>query len=239
MKKLWLSLTSNFVPLSYLISIPILNIFYGLLNSGSRGMNSLMTDLDRSIPFLKAFIVPYVLWYPFIFAVFVYLCIRDRQTYYRTLIIFNVGLLVCYFIYFTYQTTVPRPVLIDDDWMTQIVRWIYSNDQPFNCFPSIHVFTSYLMARAVQMSAQTNKSMKIGVMLLATIIILSTVFVKQHVVLDIAGAILTVEALTLLIIAFLPLLRIRYASAKRLYYKGEGVQWHKKPYSLSTTRRKF
>ncbi|MDM5317640.1 phosphatase PAP2 family protein [Fictibacillus sp. b24] len=180
----------NILALCLLLSIPLLNIIYQVLNHGERGARQLITAVDHQIPFVEIFIVPYVLWYAFIFLMFVYFCIYDRAIYYRTLLSFCVGMLACYVIYFFFQTTVPRPELASEGMLTKIVQYVYGADQPFNCFPSIHVLSSYLMVLGIRHSKMWTIKKDIIVSSIAYSIILSTLFVKQHVVLDVVAGIL-------------------------------------------------
>lgn len=181
-------LKENIIALSFLISIPILNIVYMLLNNSKRGVYNLVTDIDKAIPFVSIFIIPYALWYVFIILTFIYLCIKDRDIYYKTLISYDLGMIVCYIIYFMFQTTVPRPEVIGSDIFSRMVMIIYKNDQPFNCFPSIHVLSCYLMIKAINTSKAGNWINRLIIFCIASTIILSTLFIKQHVVLDVFGA---------------------------------------------------
>ncbi|SHE93254.1 phosphatase PAP2 family protein [Desulforamulus putei] len=180
----------NAASISLMLSIPILSLFYEVLNNPDRGVHSLITNLDREIPFVKAFIIPYVGWYAFILSVLVYLCLADKKTYYKTLISYNLGLIICYIFYYVYQTTVPRPELAGNDFLTQMVSMVYNADQPYNCFPSIHCLTSYLMIKgAGRCSARTNLNYCF-ITASAVLIIISTLFIKQHVILDAIAAVL-------------------------------------------------
>lgn len=180
----------NILALCLLLSIPLLNIIYQVLNDGERGARQLITAVDHQIPFVEIFVVPYLLWYAFIFLMLVYFCIYDRAIYYRTLLSFCVGMLVCYIIYFFFQTTVPRPELMGNGILTSMVKYVYGADQPFNCFPSIHVLSSYLMILGIRHSKLWTIKKDMIVSTIAYSIILSTLFVKQHVVLDVVAGVL-------------------------------------------------
>ncbi|OPH61261.1 hypothetical protein BC351_15080 [Paenibacillus ferrarius] len=188
----------TYFPLLWLLAIPFLNIFYGLLNNGSGNVGNLMTDLDHLIPFIPVFIIPYLFWYPFIFGMFILLFLKDRIVYYRSLIALCAGLISCYLIYAAYQTTVPRPPIIDDGWLTGLVKLVYATDKPFNCFPSIHVLTSYIVLKASYRCSFERKA-RTAIFIAAWSIIISTLFVKQHALLDIAGAVLLTEALVFIV----------------------------------------
>ncbi|QYR19105.1 phosphatase PAP2 family protein [Paenibacillus sp. sptzw28] len=185
----------HLIALSCLLSIPLLGIVYIYLNR-SRGASthSLLTDLDEQTPFLKIFIVPYLVWFVFILVCFVYLAFKNRQLYMKTLLLYNIGLVICYCIYAVYQTHVPRPEVSGTDWLSRLVQYVYNSDQPYNCFPSTHVLTSYCIMKAFASAREISRPIRLSVSTISILIILSTLFVKQYVLLDIAGAIAVVEA---------------------------------------------
>lgn len=221
-------LRSNFKPLLLLLTIPLLNIVYPLLNHPGRGVTYLTTALDHRIPFLKIFVLPYIAWYAFIIFVLVLLCAKDRMTYFRTLGSFHIGLIVCYIIFYFYQTAAPRPELTGDDWLTALVRFIYWSDQPFNCLPSIHVLTSYLVMRGLLASSIRGFGLRLFTIVTAVLIILSTLFIKQHVILDVFAGILLGE------LAFV----LSQAIIQQVLNGRSKHVWQKKQYSLSTMKKK-
>ena len=178
------------VPLSLMLLIPLINLIYSSLNSSARGVHSLVTDIDKSVPFIKSFAIPYILWAPFILITLIYLCFRNREVYYRVIICLIIGLMICFLTYYFFQTAVPRPQLQGNDIFTNLVRYIYNIDNPFNCFPSIHVFTSYILIKGTMSCGKKVSIDSIIITLIASMIILSTQFIKQHVVMDLIFAIL-------------------------------------------------
>ncbi|MFD1175142.1 phosphatase PAP2 family protein [Paenibacillus puldeungensis] len=184
-----------YTPLLWVLVIPVLNLLYAPLNHGKGTVSSLMTDLDKQIPFIPAFIVPYLLWYPFIIIMLIIFCANNKRVYYRTLLTQCLGLISCYLIYVLFQTTVPRPSIPDYGVLYKLVGFVYNTDEPFNCFPSIHVLTSYLMIKGVSLCPHFSKLVRLVVFACSWSIICSTFFVKQHVLLDAAGAIALVEML--------------------------------------------
>lgn len=189
------TIKKNLTPLLLMLIIPLVNIFYTYTNNSFRGVHSLTTDLDKAIPFLKVFIVPYLIWYPFIIVTLVYLCIKHRKIYYKVLSSLIIGMLLSYIVYFFFQTTVLRPQLTGQDLITNLVRFVYNTDNPFNCFPSIHVLTTYLMMKGIRKSRNRQAVINISVYLIGILIILATQFVKQHVILDVIFAILLAEGI--------------------------------------------
>ena len=70
---------------------------------------------------------------------------------------------------------------------TDAVRWLYRTDTPTNVLPSIHVFNSL----AIHMSLtncealRDKKVIRYGSLVLTLLIIMSTMFLKQHSVIDV------------------------------------------------------
>ncbi|CAI6083999.1 hypothetical protein PAECIP112173_04145 [Paenibacillus sp. JJ-100] len=187
-KSYWLSL-------SLMLSLAVMGLFYDILNSPERGYVVLNSPMDQMIPFIPAMSIPYLGWYPFVFGVLAYLCAKDRLMYYRVLLTMNICVWICYLIYFNFQTMVPRPELTGSGLGLTLVGWLYSQDRPFNCFPSIHALHSYLVMRAVLSVPNIRKSVKGLVATGASIIIASTLLIKQHVVYDALGAIILGECI--------------------------------------------
>lgn len=177
-----------------MLVIPVINIIYRKLNNPLNGCYNLVTFLDKQVPFIKEFIVVYWAWYPFLILVLVYFCFNYRNIYYKTMITIILGMLLCYMTYFFFQTTVPRPALYGRDIFIGIIKLTYRWDKPFNCFPSIHVLTTYAAIRGC-MEGVKNKFNKMSINFTGIFIILSTQFVKQHVILDLISAIILAEIL--------------------------------------------
>ena len=184
-----MKLTRHYIlPLSLMLSIPVLTLFYRALNNPVRGVYSMVTSLDQGIPFIKIFILPYLGFYPYIFLALAYFCFKDRPTYYKTLAAINISYLFCFTVYYFFQTTVPRPYLDDRGVLSALVANVYKMDHPYNTFPSIHVLTSFIMIKAVNKSSVRNRLNTFLIYGMSLLVIVSTQFVKQHVLLDAVSA---------------------------------------------------
>lgn len=159
--------------LALLITLPMLDVIYKMLNNSNVQVHNLVTDIDRSVPFVKEFIIPYVI------------CI-----------------VISFIIYYLFQTAVPRPALLGNDFVTNIVRWVYKSDNPFNCFPSTYCFSAYIILKGVSASKIKSKPIRFIIFFECIIVMMSTQFVKQHVVLDLVAAILLGEIVFKLVSKF-------------------------------------
>lgn len=188
----------NVRAMSFMILIFIMNSMYWIIGENTSTTRTLVTSLDRAIPFVKEFIVPYVMWYPMVPLVFLYICIKDKRNYCRLIISMAVGLVISYITFIFFQTTVPRPELVGNDIFTDVIRLLYNADKPLNCFPSIHVMNCVLMIEGVWTTKKKNIKIAIGTTIISVFIILSTLFIKQHVVLDgVFGAAIAIATFTM------------------------------------------
>ncbi|MHA6531630.1 phosphatase PAP2 family protein [Paenibacillus sp. BAC0078] len=183
----------KYTPLLLMLIFPVLGKMYAWVNKPRGKVYHLMTSWDNAIPFVKYFALPYSVWIFYIYLCLFYFFKNDLRVYYRALLIYTVCACICYGIYSVVQTTVPRPELVGHDVFTLIVRFVYHRDQPFNCFPSIHVFSSYMVFRLTASSGFRNKWNMLLIGGMSGMIILSTLFIKQHAILDGLAGIMLVE----------------------------------------------
>ena len=186
-------LKENYKHILFMLSIPVVSSLYPIFNNTSRGYQEVITPIDNVVPFVKEFILGYIAWYPFIILTLIYLCMKDKKVYYRTLISLLIGFVVSFVIFFLFQTHVPRPDVTGNDIFSKLVRLIYASDKPYNCFPSLHVLESHLMVMGVNALEEKNKKVQYLVIFTSIIIILSTQFVKQHVIIDVVGGLYLAE----------------------------------------------
>ena len=189
----------NLLPLLLIGTIPFSNLFYWTLNNTKRGVYDLTTDLDRFLPLIKIFIIPYMTLWFFLAFCFVYLCYKNRKVYYKIMTTLVLCYVVAFITYYFFQTTVQRPLVTGDDIFSKLILFTYNSDKPYNCFPSIHVITAYLAVKGIN-ATNARKSIKIPVNVLGFLIIISTQFVKQHVIMDIFFAIFLCDVFFNLII---------------------------------------
>lgn len=84
-----------------------------------------------------------------------------------------------------------RPTVFErDNIFVDMVKQLYIADTPTNIFPSLHVYNTIGACIAIMHSEKLKQFKKIqyGSLILGTLIILSTMFLKQHSVLDVIGA---------------------------------------------------
>ncbi len=147
--------------------------------------------IDDQIPFWEGFVVPYVLWYPFMIVMGLYLLLRDIPAFVRYMWFLIFGFTFCLLFYMIVPNGQDlRPdAFARDNLLVRLVRRLYSVDTNTNVFPSMHVVGSVAVAYAVFDSDRLrNGWLRAVTVLLAAVISVSILFVKQHSALDLIGA---------------------------------------------------
>lgn len=157
---------------------------YGLVNRRLRiaDCTDLTLALDRYIPFLSEFVAPFYLAY--LVVLVPALVIRDRQLLRHAVVAFTALVLLSCLIFVVFPTYVPRPTITGSSLSDALVGAIYAADKPSCAFPSLHVSSVTLSARVLQ-----RESRRYGGLLwpCVALVALSTLFIKQHVLLDVLG----------------------------------------------------
>lgn len=203
--------------LSYMIIdvILMLLIFYILLNTiiynitGSLylpGSGFRLNFLgDDYIPFIPEMVIFYIyLFYSMVIISMIYFAFVESEKGYAfawSLVIINLIADIIY-IFFPVSTYVWREQILANasqyqgNFFAQAVFGYFNSDTSFNCFPSLHAavstITFYTWYRYYKIKPNLKKlSITIIIFIIAAGVILSTLFVKQHYILDeIAGILL-------------------------------------------------
>ena len=144
--------------------------------------------LDDKIPFNEFFAIPYFLWFFYIGYVLVKLSIKSKPDFVKAFIYIFGGMtigLVIFLIYPTSQGLRPE-IMPRDNVLTGLVHFLHRIDTPTNVCPSLHVYDSVGACIAVILTKDCfNRAEKYAAVLLTVSISLSTLFLKQHSVIDV------------------------------------------------------
>lgn len=147
--------------------------------------------LDDLIPFCEWFVIPYVVWFPFVGGMAAFLLLRDPPAYRRMMrfiiLTYSAALLI-FFLFPTCQQL--RPVLfLRGNPLIRMTAAIYANDTNTNVCPSIHVIGSLAVWLAARDTRQIPAFLRrVVTPVMAVLISVSTVFLKQHSALDVLAA---------------------------------------------------
>jgi membrane-associated phospholipid phosphatase len=105
----------------------------------------------------------------------------------RTFLAYLTVWISAYACFVAYPTVAPRP---DEVMANGFGAWglsfLYSADPPYNCFPSIHVGHSFVSALTC---FRVHRRLGIVATICAAFVALSTLYTKQHYVVDVIGGI--------------------------------------------------
>ena len=164
----------------------------------------LSSELDTYIPFIVEFIIPYLSWFLFqaVWVVFVFFV--DRKTYEQLTTMLMIGMTVFLVVSTFLPTKISlRPYYIESRGICAfLVRRLWAVDTPTNVWPSIHVFntTALMMTLFTSQHPLLRKNaVRIPVVFWCGMIVLSTMFLKQHSVVDVSCGILMIIAVQMFV----------------------------------------
>ena len=147
---------------------------------------------DDAIPFCEWFLIPYLFWFVYLIGTLVYTFFFDVPAFKRMMrfIICTYTItMVIYLLFPTCQNLRPE-VFPRDNALTRFIGWFYTFDTNTNVCPSLHVIGSAAALFALRDGPRLRKRAwwQAASVLLALCISLSTVFMKQHSILDVLCA---------------------------------------------------
>ena len=177
--------------------IPYLICFI-LLEQFSDPKFIIYSPIDDMIPFCEYFIIFYLMWFPLMFLSLLYFLLKDKDAFIDLCFLMFTGMSISLLIYVIAPNGLDlRVEIASDNLFAWMVRMIQTVDDPTNVCPSIHVASTLAIMMVVLKHREFRHPLlaKGGVSLISVSIILSTMFLKQHSIIDAAAGI----ALTLIL----------------------------------------
>ena len=149
------------------------------------------SPLDDLIPFCEYFLIPYVFWYVLIVASLLYFMLYNPENFknlQKYIIVTQVVAMIVYVVYPNRQDLRPE-IFANDNVFTQLLGFIYSVDTNTGVCPSLHCAYSIGIASVWLSEKALPRWVKPAVVFAAVLICASTVFVKQHSIVDFFAAV--------------------------------------------------
>src|SRR5260221_7014810 len=178
------------IPMVTLFAIIPFYLVIGAFMSG-RTVHVPEVAWDNMIPLHAAWSLVYLsLFLAALLPVFV---VHQQELVRRTILAFLAIWLASFACFFAYPTIAPQhPRVIVESFSTWTLRTIWSSDIKYNCFPSLHVAQCFL---AALICYRVHRGVGVVAGVWAFLVAMSTLYTKQHYVLDaIAGPILACAA---------------------------------------------
>ena len=151
------------------------------------------TKLDYMIPLIKPFVLFYFSWFIYAYGILILLFFINEEAYLRCALFYACGMIVFLLINLVYPTAVDlRPLYLSDGFFDRLLKLLYTADTPTNVFPSLHVYQSvgmhFTLLFITRSKTKKNALIRGASFLFCVMITLSTMFIKQHSIADVAGA---------------------------------------------------
>lgn len=200
--------------------VPIYGILYlimfFLLENISLDYQVIYSSLDKKIPFCEYFVVPYFLWFVYMAAVVLYFMFWNEscEEYKKLVSMLGTGMTTFLIVSFVLPNChYLRPTLPEQgNIFIEAVRFLYTIDTSTNLIPSIHVFNTLVCWAAVKENTRCRDHRSVMFIndILMVSIILSTMFLKQHSVIDVATAMFFFGICYWIFYRFIPLHQEQY-----------------------------
>lgn len=181
--------------LAPLLYVPVFLVWYFLLEGRpAQHMIDVSSPLDALIVFDARWILGYLAWFGYLIGFIAWLYVVDwprAAEIPRLAFLLITGMTACLIGYTLWPTTQSlRPEAYPDQGVfTAMVAGLQGFDDPSNVFPSLHVYTSIVVASCLQASRYVrHRWVRVASWLLLVVIAASTCFLKQHSILDAFGA---------------------------------------------------
>ncbi len=154
------------------------------------GFHIIHTAIDDMIPVVEVFIIPYALWLPYLVAGMIAIAIYSRPISRKTSYMLMAGMTLFIIISLVYPNALELRAAIPDrqnifmDW----INYLHQIDTPTDVLPSLHVYDAIVVAAGLHLTFKDKKALLIASDVLAFLIVLSTMFIKQHSIIDVISA---------------------------------------------------
>lgn len=145
-------------------------------------------SLDKKIPFVEEFVIPYVSWFGLLAGSLFWSMFCCKKDFLRLALVMFTGNTICLGIYLIAPNGIDlRPEIVPDNLWGWLVGLLYQADTATNVCPSIHVSSSAAVALVGWRSEllKNRKLLRILLYIWVVLICLSTMFIKQHSVVDV------------------------------------------------------
>ncbi len=152
-------------------------------------------SLDKMIPFVAEFVIVYIpIAYLQWIIGFITIGRARKDICYQVISGEIISKLMCLAFFLIFPTTLIRPEISGNDFFSEFVKWVYRMDTPDNLLPSVHCLESWVVTRGCFKINSLPKWVNPLNVIITILVFLSTVFIKQHLIIDVVMGVLVAEA---------------------------------------------
>lgn len=152
---------------------------------------SVQCALDHAIPFCAYFLIPYLFWFVYLIGTLLYTFLFDVDAFNKMMhfIIITYSIAMMAYLLFPTEQNLRPEVFAHPSVLTALVSAFYQFDTNTNVCPSIHVIGSFAVLFAAWHSRRFGTpGWRAAFTVTAVLICVSTLFLKQHSILDLLAA---------------------------------------------------
>lgn len=166
----------------------ILTLWFAYLKKTIEPQHIMLSKIDNKIPFIKEFVPAYYFWFVYMALGLIYLGRKSIKDFYKMEIFLSLGMIISFIIFIIYPNEqFPRPDVTGKDIFSFLVNFIYSHDGTNNVFPSIHVCNAIGVHLCLINYDKIKDRAKLLSFTAMILICASTLFIKQHSIIDVIG----------------------------------------------------
>lgn len=158
--------------------------------------------IDDYIPVVSWFVYFYYLTFPMAIITYFYLASCSKKDLYNLVVLAIICFAISGVVYYFWQTEMIKPQIVAQSFSDRFMLWTWNASRPTNLLPSQHCF----MAIACVIAVHNQKSMKwwyrVIVIVCSIMVVLSTVFIKQHYFLDFVASLAIMVPIYILLRVF-------------------------------------
>lgn len=173
----------NITIILLLVSLSIKSLYIPLNRRKSRFYWKV--PFDDKIPLIPFFVIPYIFYHVGVYSSYFLLWHTPYMNSFLLSVIVSYAVAIIF--WYLFPNGVYRPILLHNSPMYRLLQLIYKHDGDTNGFPSAHVFMSLICGHFISLAFPFYAGVT---WLFAVLTILSTIFTKQHYVVDILGGII-------------------------------------------------
>ena len=177
--------TGEWIPWTYLLLLLFELVYNSLVYGGGQWVGThtkawnIETSLDDKIPVIPWFVGIYLSFFIFCAINFMVMGYLEKT--------------ICGIFYLCFPTTNLRPEIVGTDFWSRMLAGLYQMDAAVNLFPSIHCMDSWFCVVVLRNIPRVPAWYMAVTWIWAVAICASTLFTKQHGILDVAAGIVLAE----------------------------------------------
>ena len=173
-------------------------LLYFLIKVFISDYNILKTIIN--VPLVKPFIFIYNSWYPFIILNTFIIYKNDKKMFKYLITTMLITAFFAHITFIVYPSEIIRPEIVVNNFTDWFINFTYKADTPaINCLPSMHCAYCFITSYYILKCKKINFKSKFLIVSYSFLIVLSTLFTKQHIIEDAALALVYTSIAVLIV----------------------------------------